>query len=214
MPSIADRGQPQFAGTDVVSIGQYLSMASTYAAVVGNRMVDTSSHRTAFSSYFAFNPWRGLDYYESDTDYLYRYDGSSWKVRDSPWTLINPTFGGISAGGGASNFRIRYTGGEIEMAGYIVLGSSGFVNGDITVTVPVAMSPLSYYDVLGTCMFRDASPAVDYPGVVGINGNVLFFRTSQNNGSNKTVQGVASSSNPFTWAPGDSFNFRVRATPV
>jgi hypothetical protein len=66
----------------------------------------------------------GLLWYSTDTEVLWRYQGSLWSPRESNWINYTPSSSTVTVGaGGSGTFRYRYLGGMVEVDFKIVLGS-------------------------------------------------------------------------------------------
>lgn len=79
--SDATYGYPKFPVTDAPEIGVDEEIVAAYARWRGNRIVDTAAARTTFTSAgYAYN---GLEWYDSDTDRLWRHNGTDWKLQEA-----------------------------------------------------------------------------------------------------------------------------------
>lgn len=127
MSTPGPKGQPQFSGADNVTIAEYLSALGNYSALVGNRLVGTASQRTAFVPTYSFAPFRGLEFFESDTFNSYTHDGTNWIGTKTQAGIVAFTSGNFTAEGG----------------GFSVSTAVNFVPGRFTVAPAVNVTPIS-----------------------------------------------------------------------
>lgn len=96
-----DHGEPVV--TDPPTTIADFAAHAAYSRLVGNRIVGTASNRAAFSTYYGFPPFDGLEFYETDTGNEYVFT-SSWigtktqaGVVAFASTDLTPTTGGYAA---------------------------------------------------------------------------------------------------------------------
>jgi hypothetical protein len=131
------------------------------------------------------------------------------------WEEYTPTISGTSNFG--SDFLYKRVGDSIKIKGSI--GMSGAASGVLKFTLPdglhVDTSKLERgvtysdsYQVIGSAIGRDSSPAGYYNGEVqrdNTSTNTFSILTSGDSGLNASW----STTNPFTWASGDNINIEV-----
>lgn len=127
MTDPGSKGQPHFGGGDTVTLAQYLTSVSDYAALVGNRIVGTASQRSTFVASFGFAPFRGLEYFQTDDFNSYTFDGSAWIGTKTQAGIVALTSGQFAADGG----------------GFSASVAVNFVPGRFTVPPAVNVTPIT-----------------------------------------------------------------------
>lgn len=193
------KNQPIYAGTGAPATGADLTELGTYAALVGNRKAGTNGDRTALTG---SDRWDGLEFYETDTDSLYIYNGG-WKLWNRGWQAYTPTLANVS---GSPTVTARYAvaAGVVKVKVNLTLNGANFgtaplVSLPVTARTPVGLPPV------GIAIYNDVS------ATVWVTGTILLQTTtqvaplvSQVAGALVTTQFNVSATSPFTWAASDT----------
>jgi hypothetical protein len=89
----------------------------------------------------------------------------------------------------------------------VVFGSTTSISGDVTVTLPIARAAGQGLR-LATAQFNDPGVA-NYEGAVFFSTSTLTSCNPRFLGTNSVITGLTST-NPFTWATGDIFQFSAQ----
>ena len=175
----------------------------------------TNADRLALSGVF-----EGMQFFETDTNKMFVYDGSSWvEISDldntnafpaaasdlnnffGAWTSYTPVLTNITLGtGGSTSGKYLKIGKLVLFYGSFTLGSSGFSVGDTYISVPVTAVDRNSYNVTASAIN------------VGISPYSLFIPHHDCNTTqirllieNPSAYGAAVLSNtvPFSWGSGD-----------
>jgi hypothetical protein len=71
------KGQPGFDGTKRSNTAADQTAIGIYAGQVGNRVVCTEAQMAAFNDRFGFDPWDGLECFQSDTGDTFVYNATT-----------------------------------------------------------------------------------------------------------------------------------------
>lgn len=154
---------------------------------------------------------------------LWRYNGTEW-VRlggssgdiVSDYVSYSPTYTNFTLGNGSENIQYRRVGKNIEILGTIVLGSTSSVTGDMILSMPNGLSGdtslMDFNAILGQAVILDV-------GVERVLGHTRWQTSSLNSFVvrywENQVLGVGdqsfTSTEPFTWAAGDTIQFKAVA---
>lgn len=143
----------------------------------------------------------GMYAYISGTDSLYRYTGSAWKILESPWTSITPTFNNLSTGNGTAVGEWRYVNGDLRYRGQFTYGTTSSITAGVEVDIPDSVTARAIPSS-GAVLATDASTGVDYTGVARCLGGVDVFAVHA--ADDNIDVGI-----PFTWASGDVFTWDI-----
>jgi hypothetical protein len=154
--------------------------------------------------------------YETDTDYLLIWTGTSWKYltpgQDTipgQWTSFTPVFTfGVTAAAVSSSYGF-YTqiGKWVHLnAGFVSSGSQGSGAWVFTLPSGLEIAEGRVYQRIGNLYLYDGSPATQYssiPYVAATDGKYL-------NAFSVSGSGVAlSNTSPFTWAVNDELDLSI-----
>lgn len=151
--------------------------------------------------------------FETDTDTLRVYDGSSWVAIWRKQTTYTPTLVGMAVGTGGSaenTATYGFSGGTLTVSGNIVFGTTGttFPASTITASLPSGFtaSPVYSATAAGIASMTDASVGT-YTGYCRLqSASTVRFVVSNTSGTYPT-QVSTSTTVPFTWAAGDSITW-------
>lgn len=182
MPGYKSSWTGTLAGSDILD---YLMKQSVMV------FTTTAARDTALSGELR----EGMFCYISGTNTTYWYDGSNWKVWDSPWTSVTPTFNNLTVGNGTVVGEYRYVGGDLRYRGQLTFGSTSSISAGVEVVIPDSVTARAIPSA-GAAFARDDSTATDYSGVSRCLGNVTVFALyAENDNITATL--------PFTWATSD-----------
>lgn len=164
-------GWPRFPVGDAPEVGVDEEIVAAYARWRGNRIVDSTSARTAFTS--AGYAYAGITWHDTDDDVTYIYDGSDWQVlwSDTGWVPIT-----LAAAGAGGNIRYRQVGNLVEIRSFTSISATiGNGNTVIASGVPSAIRPTSGTVARGNVYFSG-----NYNGAVGLTSGGDLIITNQN----------------------------------
>lgn len=120
--SYGDHGQPVIQDPPT-TIADMTALAA-YTKLFGTRIIGTASQRTTFAATFGFTPFRGLEYFESDTFNSYTNDGTAWIGTKTQSGNVAFTTGELTAsGGGFSGAKnVNFVTGRFTVAPAVTLG--------------------------------------------------------------------------------------------
>lgn len=138
--------------------------------------------------------------YETDTDKLLVYSGSTWRefARSTTWTAFTPSWTNLSLGDGTNDFQYKYVAGDIRIKGKLTFGTTTSISGTVSLTIP--NSETSSHPCVGCAQFVDSSTGTEYEGTIraGTSSTLsLFF------GNNLTA------TNPVAYASTDELFFDI-----
>lgn len=148
----------------------------------------------------------GDEAFRSDTQATYKYLGGAWKLWDQPLTNYVPSgYAGLVVGDGAWACHYVVASGLCHAELKFTLGSTSQVNGLINVNLP-----LSGQDDggTGTAYMTDTSASRRYYGYALMQPTLAFLIGLDPTGA-FLFDGFTTSTTPFTWAQGDSFNMSL-----
>ena len=148
------------------------------------------------------SPEQGMAIYETDTDRIRVYDGSSWNVmfRQS-YTSHTPSYTNITVGNGSTtNCKYGRVGNQIHYRGRFTLGSTSSIGGTIAVDLPVTAASGVHS---GTVMYSISS-ALYMGGSWTPSTGTLQFKTVGSTGNQN-----ANATNPGTFANNDYFEWNI-----
>ncbi|MEM9515426.1 MAG: hypothetical protein AAGA42_11280 [Actinomycetota bacterium] len=158
------------------------------------RFADASARNAALPT-----PEEGQEAYLLDVDHVTRYDGSAWKVIESPWTSFPPAWSNVTLGTSpTSSGEYRYVGGDLRVKALLVLGTGGALTGTAQLTLPNSETSRTGLRSKGVASFTDSSsPGADEEGVaIALSASTtIYFEQSGD---------VVDATDPFTWAAGDA----------
>jgi hypothetical protein len=165
------------------------------ASALGGVVVCTSGTRPTTGLY------EGLFIYETDTDKVFVYSGSSWVTVASRWTSWTPTLTNLTLGNGTMVAEFTEVGDTVHYHFRCTLGSTSAMGTNPQFSVPVTIG--SGYGVVTSIM---GVANLDEAGVSGRLAIPLYVSTSAIRISypdaNNVFQSITSSA-PFTWGAGD-----------
>lgn len=127
--------------------------------------------------------------------------GSSWV-----WQSWVPVYTNVTAGDGVTMAKYIQMGKTIFYRLRFTLGSTSAVSGAITFSAPVALNAdYAGNDTIGTAEFLDTGTAGYLAMAIVTGGGAIELRPLAAGGTYTTYTTGASSTVPFTWANGDSF---------
>lgn len=154
--------------------------------------------------------------YETDTNYVLCYNGSSWVVVGLEKQTYTPTLGGIAEGTGgsaANTAGYSFSFGNLLAYGTIQFGTSGatYPSASNTITLPTAFTPTvsssPNFPVVGTVTLQ--------AGGVGAYGPVVLVSSTQlrlyvyGTGGTYANATTLSTTVPGTWAAGDYIRWQA-----
>jgi hypothetical protein len=158
--------------------------------------------------------------YQTDTQVTYRATSSTATVAwSSPWITYTPTLTNVAVGTGGSalsSFKYRYVGGNIQVKGSLVLGTSGAsVGSNPKFTLPVNREALThpYQMIPGGSLYDTSSVVQRVAGVAADNTSVdtvRFYFLTPTGGNYDWPTALL----PWTWAAGDAFFVDFQYTPA
>jgi hypothetical protein len=122
------------------------------------------------------------------------------------WQSYTPTLTNVNITGGTSVFAYVQIGKTVHVRGSFTAGAATPISGSIQFSVPVTASTAATGNVVGNVLFTDTGTAA-YPGVVRSTSSTVFVLNAMNASGTYTTSVATSSSIPFTWGTGDSFEF-------
>ena len=146
--------------------------------------------------------------FQVDTEVIYRYNGSNWRVWEAPIATYAATVSNFTVGNGSVVGRRSVAGGKVSIDILITLGSTSAVTGDMSVSVPFTRDTSIHPNgnAVGRGVMRDASASLS----VGCDGvcitNNIAMRANTVTGSNVSIVATTSTV-PFTWATSDYISF-------
>lgn len=158
----------------------------------------------------------GLVIYETDTDTLRVWEGSTWRAI---WRLpgsYTPTLAGMAIGTGGSAANTAdwsFSGGTLTVSGVITFGTSGttFPGAVITASLPAGFTATSAAArPLGMCTFDDSGTA--HLGTVRGNTTTTVRFVALNAAGTYLTEVATSTTIPFTWGAGDQIRWSATIT--
>jgi hypothetical protein len=145
----------------------------------------------------------------TDTNTLYRYDGTAWKILVAPSSTYPVGFTGLTVGNGATTSVYTQFDNTVTVVGSITFGSTTAITAPVYVSLPVAESTAIYKSsgsqkyVGGAQLLHTGSVGV--PGFLYISQAQAGFAQLQRMGvsGGNVVQQSVSATQPFAWATGD-----------
>jgi len=198
------------AGYRSFAVGEKLT-ASNVNTYLMQQSVMTFASTTARDAAITA-PSEGMFTYSTADDEFYVYSGSAWIPFDIGWVAWTPTFTNFTQGSGAtSSCYYARIGKTIVAQGYITLGTSPTVSGQIGVSLPVDHSSSNRSSAVGSLFMRDASAATSYTGSINLSGSGPARANLQALNSAGTYATIVNTSAtvPFTWADSDYFAFTI-----
>lgn len=200
------KNEPRFSDTGAPDIGVDPTLVAAYAALVGNRKVNTAAARAAATGK---EVWEGLQWFETDTGSQYAYRSGSWVLESSLSTAFTPSITGLTLGTGGSVLYARRSissGREFIKVGW-KLGTAGFVVSDPQLQAPSGFASWFSSSVtpLGIATYIDASAGGSgrFGGPVYSTSSAIRF---QYGFGPMTNLGAAI---PFTWGANDEIHLDV-----
>lgn len=168
---------------------------------------DTTARDAAITA-----PQEGQVSYSLADNAYYVYSGTAWIPYDIAWVAWTPTFTNLTLGTGSttSTFYSRI-GKTIVAQGYVNLGTTPTVSGQIQLTLPVDHASSNRSSVVGQLLLRDFSPGTSYVGNVTLTGSAPAKMSLQalNSAGTYLTASSQSATVPFTWADSDFFSFTI-----
>lgn len=205
--SLSTKSQPHYSTAGVPATAADFTEVSDYAALVGNRKALPHATRLLATG---TDVWEGLDWYETDLGFTYRYMGGSWVLVNMPWVDFTPSVAGLSIGGGGTLLfsKLRVTNGECQARIGWRLGTSPTVN-DVVVAYPVAVATwMNDLGPTGSATFYDQSASTSgrfHGEVYKTSGGLKVTQVS----TGSLMLPVAPTT-PFTWTSGDEIHIDAR----
>ncbi|MFJ3029814.1 hypothetical protein ACIPEQ_13305 [Curtobacterium sp. NPDC087080] len=188
--------QPQYSNVGVPADAADLSQIANFAALVGNRKVDTSTARAALG---ADEKWPGLQWYDTDTlaNWLYVADAGSgsagWVNPDMRFAQFTTLAGGVPDGGPYSQGTITAVSGKTVGGGFATLANN-----------KITLDP-GEYDITWTLKLNVSQPTSARTGYVQFDiGESEPFRAEYGSGGDTAA---AKGSFLLTQATAPSFTF-------
>lgn len=155
--------------------------------------------------------------FETDTDTIRVYDGTTWLAIWRASATYTPTLTGmvVGTGGSAANTaRFGFSGGLLSVNGNIVFGTSGttFPGSTITATLPAGFTASSTATLLlsvGTANLRDTAPGTSYEGLVRLQSSTSVRFVAYDASATYLTATATSTTVPFTWAAGDGIYWQA-----
>lgn len=163
------------------------------------------------------SPQEGMTIYETDTDRILTYDGSSWVIgiEYTTWTDYSGSFAWTGSGSnpaignGVITARYRRSGKCVYYSFRIAMGSTTtYGTGTYSFSLPVNSSVRFY---VGAAYLRDSSAAASghAPGVILVDGAGSATTATVASSTGAGTGTVAGQTAPFTWANGDSLTASI-----
>lgn len=151
---------------------------------------------------------QGRVIYETDTDLLLVYNGTSWvTVFGGGYVSYSPTLTNITIGNGTQTHKWRSVGAKgILVSNSITFGSTTSFSGWPQIAPPATLD--TAIAVLGSLTATDVSPGQNYGGQVASNGSSQVGGYTLGTGGAFTF---VSATSPFTWAVGDIYTLTYLA---
>lgn len=156
-------------------------------------------------------PVEGMRIYETDTDRELAYDGSNWIIMSEPTQSWTPTFTNTTLGNGTVAGGYKRSDGWIDVTAQFTFGSTSAVTGNVSVSLPIALSTTSgANDATFSCTMFDSSAGAYYLGRCPIlTTTSLGVRAVLASGTYASFADT-SSTVPFTWATSDTMQIAGR----
>lgn len=167
--------------------------------------VCTSSTRPA-------SPYEGQMIYETDTDGIFVFNGTSWIPYGIRQTFT-PVFTGFTLGNGTVNYATYLQIGDfvlVEMK--VTLGSTSTMGTGSTFNLPVTSTQQTSVSQLGTARYEDVGVA-NWAGLIysGNGSSTAAMGITNVSGTYPSFANVTATV-PFTWGSGDIFEIMIYYT--
>lgn len=215
--SYGTRNQPNFDENAPINDAAEKNAISEYAAFGGNRANGLHASRLAYAA-----PWNGLDWWETDQGWTYRYYISggvgAWHVWEIPPTVFVPSWSSGFTVGNANQYGIYSLAGGFNLAVEVdvVLGSTSAVTGSPVLTLPNGFSfntvAGGFRFPVGHSVYYDASVPLDLYGTATIaSATTAALRpyVVNSGATHETVDANVASLLP--WTSGDQIQAHIRA---
>jgi hypothetical protein len=140
--------------------------------------------------------------YETDTDKVLVYNGSSWLFVAIPqteeigkWIAFTPTQTNFTLGNGTSTWYYAKINKVVHVGGHVVWGSTTSLSGDWRINLPLTADWLQY---TGAVNLRDAGTRL-FTGSVHRQSTTEYILCHSESGN----FGAVNATNPFTWTAND-----------
>lgn len=163
-------------------------------------------------------PQEGMVIYETDTDTIRVYEGTTWRAI---WRLpgtYTPTLVGmaIGTGGSAGNTaNWSFSGGTLLVSGSITFGTTAptFPGATITASLPAGFTAVTPTPrPVGVCTMNDVSSGVGYLGTTRVESGTTVRFLLIDSASTYAFQNATSTTTPMTWAAGDAIFWSASIT--
>ena len=153
------------------------------------------------------SPFEGQLIYETDTDRVVSYNGSSWSyltgTRFIEWTSFTPTWSNLTVGNATQSFSYSEHGNLMLVEGVITLGSTSSVSSNPSFTIPNGRT--SNGTVVGQNLRLEDTGSTNFFGQLYVSTTAIDLYTF-NVGSTYATLASISSTVPFAWGTGDKIH--------
>ena len=153
------------------------------------------------------SPYEGQAIYETDTDSLLVYNGTSWIGAGASWAAWTPTWTNLTVGNATQTARYSQSGKNVFFSLKLVLGSTSSVGTQPTFTWPVAAASTdAAQSALTKVVYLDASAQIIMGATDPRSSTTALTKLNATTG---TVQlqdqdRAVNSTTPFTWVTSDT----------
>lgn len=151
--------------------------------------------------------YSGQRIFEADTGRELMYDGTGWVIMSEPLQAYNNwAASGITLGNGTKLGSYHRSHGWIDVYLEFVMGTTSAITGEIDVTLPIGISPLTFSAPQGrfACGMWDNGGS-EYVGTTSYTGTGTTVRCrAVNTAGTFAVSQSASATVPFTWGVSDT----------
>lgn len=173
------RGNP-IIGNPPTRIADYAAI-SNYAAVTGNRIIDVESSRINFTAVYGYAPYEGLEFYETDTNYLSRFQDGFWRYLEYTTTIAPAGTVTTNPAEGYVTF-LRLSHGIVSCVLNVGPGPNGFSassSNNLIGGVPSGLRPATALVKRGEWRPADAWSGTDWAKVrFTVDGNITVVYTT------------------------------------
>jgi hypothetical protein len=142
----------------------------------------------------------------TDTDRLFRWDGTVWRILHEPPQIYTPVLTNINVGNGLSRWASRRRDREVFVVGHLKLGTTGAsVTGAISVALPYT-ADVTVRRQVGVAYITQAAGPTNFPSTADINlASATVMSLYFSDGAF-----AISSTNPIVWTANDEINVAIR----
>lgn len=150
--------------------------------------------------------YEGLFFYRTDINRLDVCNGTGWDVVFQDWTSYSPTATAVT--GGTITAKFQRVGKTVNVViKHQLAGTNGGITGAVRYSLPIPAGDADVHQA-GTVLFRDASPAGDYYGLVRLIAPDAFVAPIGTAGTYANFVSYLSPTVPHAWASGDFIEAR------